>query len=338
LASHYASKLNLVDRPTFRKQHVGNIPAVGGLAIYLAFLFAFLIDLADCGSHGVLLANMGFMTLIGALDDAKDLSPGKKLAGQIIASISLCFSIGGARTIAFDNLAALGQFGLLINVGLTLFIVLLIVNSINMADGIDGLAGGLVAVILAWLGIGAALTGSSDILSIIIRLIVPVIVFLAFNLRGPWRNRASVFMGDAGTMMLGYAIAWFCLELTGRGISVLACSLVVALPVTDTINLSFRRLFAGRSPFIADRQHLHHLLEAAGVATEIVPLLLTAVAAIVGGFGILGAYYHLDNSFFVAAWLLLVIGHIALVSFLLHRAGAAPKGAFASRDRQMRKV
>jgi UDP-GlcNAc:undecaprenyl-phosphate/decaprenyl-phosphate GlcNAc-1-phosphate transferase len=325
-ASHYASKLNLIDRPTPRKRHVGNVPCVGGLAIYLAFLFAFLIDLADCKSHAVLLANMGFMALIGSLDDAKDLSPGKKLAAQIIAAISL-FSIGDAGTIAFDNLSALGQFPLLINVGVTLLMALLIINSINMADGIDGLAGGLVTVILAWLGIGAALTGSSDILSIIIRLIVPVIVFLAFNLRGPWRNRASVFMGDAGTMMLGYAIAWFCLELTGRGISVLACGLVVALPVTDTINLSCRRAFAGKSPFIADRQHLHHLLEAAGVATEIVPLLLTAASAIVGGFGILGAYYHLDNSFFVVAWLLLIIGHIVLVSFLLHRAGAAPKGA-----------
>jgi len=323
-ARSYAGKLNLIDRPAGRKQHVGEIPTVGGLAIYCAFFLGTSLEFGLFSAYAVLLTTMGFLVVVGALDDAVDVSPVKKLAAQILSAVAL-LAAGGLSPVGWEYASDLGAVAMLVSVGFTLFVILMTINAVNMVDGVDGLSGSMVAVSLAWLGLAAALSGSTQTTTIIIRLIVPVIAFLAFNLRAPWRKRASVFMGDAGTMMLGCAIAWFCLELNGRGVPLLACGLVVAIPLVDTGSLFFRRIGAGKSPFRGDRQHLHHLLLAAGVDAATITVLLTGAAAVLGGVGVLGWYWHFADSTFVCTWLLVLAGHTGLVSVLSHRAASGSR-------------
>ena len=273
-------------------------------------------------AYTVLIIGMGFLVVVGSLDDALDLNATTKLIAQLIAAALLVLA-SGLPPFSLGHIAASNELTMLASAGTTLFLILWIVNSVNMVDGVDGLVGGLALVSLAWLGIGAALVGSTDMPTIVVRLIVPTIAFLAFNHRGPWRKRASVFMGDAGTMMLGYGIAWFCLELRSQGVPMLACTLVIAIPLIDTASLFFRRLYAGKNPFRGDRYHLHHLMEAARVPTAVVPLLMNGAATVVGGLGILGACSGLPPVVFAAVWLFLVVAHTILVGFLLHRTASA---------------
>ena len=325
VARTYASRFSLLDRPGGRKTHVGEVPTVGGLSIYVAFVLGTALEFDLLERYTVLLLGMGFLAIIGSIDDAIDLRPSNKLAAQLIAALLLVLA-SGLPLLTLGRLPILDDWTTSISVGLTLFVIFWIINAVNMADGIDGMAGGLIVVSLTWLGIGAALKGSADMPTIIIRLVVPVLAFLAFNHRTPWRRQASVFMGDAGTMMLGYAICWFLLELRADGVHLLASSLVLSIPMVDTASLFFRRVFAGKNPFRGDRQHLHDLLEAAGVPTAAVPLIVNAAAVVVGGFGILGAYCDLQPVAFAVAWALVVFAHTIVVGLLLNRhAGGASR-------------
>jgi UDP-GlcNAc:undecaprenyl-phosphate GlcNAc-1-phosphate transferase len=326
VARTHAPKLSLLDRPGGRKTHIGEIPTVGGLSIYVAFVLGTSLQFDLLTEYAVLLLGMGFLAIVGAIDDAIDIRPPNKLAAQLVAALLLVFASGfPLLTLGrIPQIPMLDDWAMPVGLCLTLFIVLWVINAINMVDGIDGMAGGLVVIGLIWLGIGADLKGSADMPTIIIRLVVPLLVFLAFNHRTPWTRRASVFMGDAGTMMLGYAISWFLLELRAQGTHLLACSLVLSIPMVDTASLFFRRVFAGRSPFQGDRQHLHHLLETAGIPTPAVPLVVNAAAAALGGFGILGDHYGWQPAIFAVAWALIVLVHTAVVGILLNRhAGAS---------------
>jgi UDP-GlcNAc:undecaprenyl-phosphate GlcNAc-1-phosphate transferase len=325
VARTYAPRFSLLDRPGGRKTHIGAIPTVGGLSIYIAFVLGTALQFDLLERYAVLLLAMGFLAIIGCIDDAIDLRPSNKLAAQLVAALALVLA-SGLPLLTLGRLPVLDEWATLFNLGLTLFVIFWVINAVNMADGIDGMAGGLIVVSLTWLGIGAALKGPADMPTIIIRLVVPVLAFLAFNHRTPWRKRASVFMGDAGTMMLGYAICWFLLELRAGGAHLLASTLVLSIPMVDTASLFFRRVFAGRNPFRGDRQHLHDLLEMRGVPTAAVPVMVNTAAAVVGGFGILGDYFGLEPAVFAVAWALVVLVHTIVVGLLLNRhAGASSR-------------
>jgi UDP-GlcNAc:undecaprenyl-phosphate/decaprenyl-phosphate GlcNAc-1-phosphate transferase len=311
----YAGKLNLLDRPGGRKRHQGAVPTVGGICIYSAFLLALMLDPHLLAFSAVPIANMGLLVCVGALDDAVEVSPAKKLIVETIAAVALVAVTGSPVSDIMPELDAV------IGAGFAIVMILCVINAVNMADGVDGLAGWLITVALLWLMIGALLAGASNIGEVALRLCVPVGAFLAFNSRAPWRPVAAVFMGDAGTLMLGYAISWLCLELVHAGIPVIASSLVIAVPVSDTISLFFRRLCSGRSPFLADRSHMHHLLEEAGLAPGAISLVLASVSAAIGGIGILGGYAGLSPRAFLLVWIAVLAGHCAAVQLLRRRAG-----------------
>jgi UDP-GlcNAc:undecaprenyl-phosphate GlcNAc-1-phosphate transferase len=314
-ARSYAGKLHLIDRPGGRKRHHGAVPTVGGVCIFCAFLLQLSLDPHLLAFNAVLILNMGLLVCVGAFDDAVDLSAPKKLAFEIIAA-GMLVTVTGER---ISDIGGIVDLGPVIGASLAVVMVLCIINAVNMADGVDGLAGWLTCVALAWLAVAASLNGFRTMDDLAIRLSMPVLAFLAFNSRSPWRHRAAVFMGDGGTLMLGYAISWFCLELARHGIPVIASSLVVAVPVSDTISLFFRRLLSGRSPFSADRRHMHHLLEEAGLPPGTISLLLGTASAMIGGFGILGAYAGLPRDVFLAAWALVLICHGIAVRLISRR-------------------
>jgi UDP-GlcNAc:undecaprenyl-phosphate GlcNAc-1-phosphate transferase len=314
-ARSYAGKLNLLDRPGGRKRHHGAVPTVGGICIYCAFLLALSLDPRLLALNAVPILSMGLLVCVGAFDDAVDLSPTKKLIVEMIAAGALVAVTGAPIT----GIGGMPEVDVLIGAGFAIVMILCVINAVNMADGVDGLAGWLITVALAWLVIGAALAGEFDIGEVAVRLSVPVLAFLAFNSRAPWRPSATVFMGDAGALMLGYAISWFCLELVHDDIPVIASSLVVAVPVSDTISLFFRRLLSGRSPFAGDRSHMHHLLEDVGLRPGAISLVLATASAVIGGIGILGAYAGLPPQVFLLVWIAVLAGHCVAVRWLSRR-------------------
>jgi UDP-GlcNAc:undecaprenyl-phosphate/decaprenyl-phosphate GlcNAc-1-phosphate transferase len=317
VARSYAGRLNLLDRPGGRKRHLGAVPTVGGICIYCAFLLALSLDPRLLALNVIPVVNMGILVCVGALDDAIDLSPVKKLAFETIAAVMLV-AITGAPLI---NIAGWLNVDAAMGMGFAIVMTLCVINAVNMADGVDGLAGWLILVALAWLIIGGWFTGSSDVRELSASLAVPVLAFLAFNSRAPWHPSASVFMGDAGTLMLGYAISWFCLGLMNNGIPVIASSLVVAVPVSDTISLFFRRLMWRRSPFSPDRNHLHHLLENAGLRPGAISLVLASASAMIGGIGIVGAVAGLAPELFLLVWIAVLACHYAVIRWLSCRSG-----------------
>jgi UDP-GlcNAc:undecaprenyl-phosphate GlcNAc-1-phosphate transferase len=323
VARSYAGRLNLLDRPGGRKRHLGAVPTVGGICIYCAFLLALSLDPRLLVLNVIPIVNMGVLVCVGALDDALDLSPAKKFAVELIAAVALV-SVAGAP---IKQIIGVPGVDLILGVGFAILMTLCIVNAVNMADGVDGLAGWLIAVALVWLMVAALLTGDVGVRELTASLTVPILAFLAFNSRAPWHPSASVFMGDAGTLMLGYAISWFCLDLVGDGIPVIASSLVVAVPVSDTVSLFFRRLMSGRSPFSADRNHMHHLLEEAGLRPGAISLVLATASAAIGGIGILGAYAGFSAEVFLLAWIAVLACHSAAVWWLGRRAGVILRAA-----------
>jgi UDP-GlcNAc:undecaprenyl-phosphate GlcNAc-1-phosphate transferase len=204
VARAHAGKLHLLDRPGGRKRHIGAVPTVGGICIYFAFVLALSLDPHLLFPNILLVGAMGLLVALGALDDAIDIDPAKKLLFEAILAGTLVVITGASIT---DIGGVVRVNDELVGAALATVMVVCIINAVNHADGVDGLAGWLIVVALTWLMIGAALMGDHDIGGLALRLSVPVLAFLVFNSRAPWRHSAAVFMGDAGTLMLGYAIA-----------------------------------------------------------------------------------------------------------------------------------
>src|SRR5207342_2834916 len=159
------------------------------------------------------------------------------------------------------------------------------INALNMADGVDGLAGGQALVSLS-LFMGFALyAGNYSAAERLLAVAAAVIGFLCWNLRRPGLARARVFLGDAGSMLLGFAIAWTAVRLTqnpAHPVSPVLGPWTIALPLIDCVSLIFRRMRHGRSPFSADRDHLHHLLLDAGYRPAGIAWGLMVVSALMG--------------------------------------------------------
>ena len=291
LLRNTALRMGLVDYPGGRKQHEGGVPLVGGIAIYGAFAFSALLitQTQPLYPFRSLLGGMGVLVLAGALDDMHDLSPLAKLGMQCGAAL-LMVSWGGVFVPQLGDLFGVGGVFALGNfaVPFTLVCVLGVINALNMTDGVDGLAGGLALVsLLAFALLCVALNLDSPLLIISI-LIGAVVGFLFFNFRSPLRPRAGVFLGDAGSMGLGFALCWFAVSLVrvpNADVPPIAMVWLLAVPLLDMAVVILRRVLSGRSPLSADRGHLHHLLLRAGLsdtATTLTLLLVAVISAIVG--------------------------------------------------------
>lgn len=283
--------LKLVDRPdAIRKEHKSAIPLCGGVSIFAAFsIFCFADRQPDVLGINFWLGLLVIL-LMGVVDDRRPLPASLRFAMQIAMAVSL---VGGA---SIGSLSV----GMLFSGNPTLFLpvyfvvgvlfVAGLVNAWNMIDGVDGLAGGAALVALVWLMFVANFAGMTRLIMPLQILAVCLCAFLFFNMRSPWRSRASIFMGDAGSTALGATIAYIILLLATESVAVPFPALLwlVILPVTDTLSLIVRRLAAGRNPMSADRWHLHHLLLDFGLSTAATTNTLLVISAICGGIGYLG--------------------------------------------------
>lgn len=277
-----AIRVGLVDFPGGRKRHIGSVPLVGGIAIIFAFCLCALLFLTIVSPYKPLILGMAVLLVVGVLDDLHELAPRNKLLHQLIAVV-LMTSWGGLYLRDLGDLFGQGPV-LLLDWGmpLTVFAAVSVINAYNMSDGIDGLAGGWGLVGFASMTYLAGVIGAESVARLNLILVGCLGGFLLFNLRHPWRRQAAVFLGDAGSMTIGFAVVWFAIELTQRTGSAnlvvppVVMLWVLGLPLIDMFAVTVRRITKRRNPLLADRTHLHHVLLRIGLSDHWVVLLLVS--------------------------------------------------------------
>ncbi|WP_234942670.1 MraY family glycosyltransferase [Cupriavidus necator] len=204
----------LVDRPNSRKRHLGEVPLVGGIAVTLAVWAASMLFMRTQGYYVALLGGLTLLALVGVIDDLKGMSPVAKLAAQLLAAI-LMTSWGGIYLSSLGDLFGRREIELANwGIPLTLFAAVAVINAMNMCDGLDGLAGGLAAIVFGWFAYLAGELGNGAAQRMCIIFCGAILGFLIFNIRNPLRGKSRIFLGDAGSLMLGFSIVWFAVLLS----------------------------------------------------------------------------------------------------------------------------
>ncbi len=262
-----------LDHPNVRSMHANPIPRLGGLAIALSFYFGlFFFQLMDqwfpsldllinLPSYSVLLGSF-IMLLTGVFDDLQGLNARQKLILQSVAALVMILS---GFTFDFSSFVEFltGWNVVWIDYPITFIWILAVINSFNLIDGLDGLAAGTAVIVICSLAVALALNGYGADLVFLSCFIGAVLGFLVFN-----KPPASIFMGDSGSLFLGFLLATFALPVTDNvkfQFSFLIPMLALGLPLLDTTTSVVRRVSQSRHPFAADRDHIHHrVFSAAG--------------------------------------------------------------------------
>ncbi|SFJ86737.1 UDP-GlcNAc:undecaprenyl-phosphate GlcNAc-1-phosphate transferase [Desulfomicrobium apsheronum] len=303
-----ATVVGLLDQPSNRKQHAGAVPLIGGIAIYSSLILCAMAAPAWQVNGGLGLLGLCFPILaIGVADDRWDVSFKGRMALEVLCCLAAAEWFG-------VRLVSLGELwpGISLTLGwlgtpVTVFSMVGVMNAFNMVDGVDGLSGSLGFMIFGALALLAFPVDANVALQLFC-FSAALFGFLIFNSRFFGRSRAAVFMGDAGTMILGFALSWYMISLSqgeGAAITPVMALWLFAIPLLDTAAVSIRRLRCGCSPFSPDRGHLHHLFLAFGTNVNRTVLIILAmqVACIAYAF----ASQRLDIPEWISFWLFIVV-------------------------------
>jgi len=265
LLMDFGYKLGLVDQPNERSSHTKIVPRVGGLAIFLPYLVLglgfYLTGYDYLQLNSGYWIGLGAIVTLGTLDDRLDLSSALKFFIQFAVAAYYVLSTGNY----VDNLYGLFGIGALpswLGISLSIITVVYLINAVNLIDGVDGLAAG---ISLLALFLFSTLMGGGEYLITSIFIGLGLIVFMGFN----YSNNRKIFLGDAGSLSLGFIIATFAMEFLHSGNAhhlhlnlnpVIVAILILGYPVADTIRVFAIRISMGLSPFNADRRHMHHVL------------------------------------------------------------------------------
>lgn len=281
----YSEKQGLIDVPNERKIHTRPISRLGGVAIWLStmltFLFLVFLSYYPYGRllSGILLGST-LMFLLGLIDDVYTLNAKFKLIIQL-AIATLVFLLG----VRIDSI--INPFGGEIHLSyylsyiLTLLWIVGISNAVNFIDGVDGLAGSVITVNSITLGIIAVAMVPPNPISALIAFILAgsMLAFLTYNF-----NPAKIFMGDSGALFAGFLLAT--LSITGvmkaAALAIILPFVVLAVPIMDITYSCLRRISKGKSPFVADAEHIHHKLLKAGFTQNMTVAILTSLAIVSG--------------------------------------------------------
>jgi UDP-GlcNAc:undecaprenyl-phosphate GlcNAc-1-phosphate transferase len=298
-----AIEIGLVDKPNERKQHSGHIPLIGGISIFLAVLAASLLWLPNTLELRMYLIASAMMVFIGALDDKFDLRVRVRIVGQIIIASLMIYGVGGY----ISNLGNLFTFGDVtlgpLGIIFTYVAIIVVINAYNMIDGIDGLIGSLSINTFTSIAILFIMSGQTDYLSYPLILATATVPYLIFNLDlfDKFLNKKSrkIFMGDAGSMFVGLSVIWLLTMGTqGENASFrpVTALWICAIPLMDMLAIVVRRYKNGKSPFKPDRDHLHHILQRAGLSSSQTLMVISTVAVFMSVIGLAGEYFTIDDS------------------------------------------
>ena len=258
-----AVKINLVDLPGDRKKHNGSVPLIGGLSMFIGLVVGLLILPINNDLIKFLLLSMFILVAIGSLDDHRNISVWLRFFFQAIAAI-IMISIAGLSIESIGNLNGSGiiflhQWSFIF----TLIAIIGSINAVNMMDGIHGLAGGQSLISFISILFLAFIGNNFSGFSIAIVFCAVLVPFMIENLCLGRSNSKRVFMGDAGSMMLGFAIVWLLVDLSqgvNRSFAPVTALWIFSVPLIDFFSTICRRIVKKQSPFKPDRGHLHHIL------------------------------------------------------------------------------
>lgn len=289
LVRYIAISMGFYDAPDARKVHTGNIPRLGGVAIFLGYITALLYSLPlDNEKWGLVIGTL-VLVAIGLWDDIKEIGPKTKLLGQIVAAGILVFSGVSIEWITnpWGTLIFLPEW---ISIPLTIFWIVAFINIVNLIDGLDGLAAGICLISCATIFGVTFVMGQSDTAFIIVSLAGAIFAFLKYNF-----NPAKIFMGDTGSMLLGYtlgAVSVVGVVKTATTVALLVPVIVLGVPIMDTTFAIVRRFMNGRPIFKPDKGHLHHRLLAMGLTQKQAVLLMYAATIAFGGIALIVANFN----------------------------------------------
>ena len=269
LVSAGARRFGLVDKPVGRKQHAGDVPVVGGLSIYFATIIALFSAYLFSSALVPLLVGSALL-ILGVIDDRVGLRTAIRFPVQAATALVM-MAVGGIGIESVGNIAGFGPvlFTGAASVVFTIVCTVGVINSINMIDGVDGLSGTIISITLATLAYFNYLAGDMASVALLLSLLAATLVFLIFYNSRLFRPRAAIFMGDAGSTLFGFVLVWYFIQLTqgeGAVLSPVAAGWIFGLPLLYTVVVMVGRVLDKRSPFDADRNHLHHKLIAAGLS------------------------------------------------------------------------
>lgn len=321
LLMRLAPRTGLMDFPGDRRRlHREAVPRIGGLAVFTGSLTGLTVSQPLIPALGYGLAGAALLVIVGALDDRYQLGARLRLMAQLGAGLLLTLG-GGVVVTSLGNL--LGGGPLLLGAWALPFSLLAIVgviNALNMIDGIDGLAAGVTAIALGSLLF--FIPETSPLHGLLIATLAALLPYLLCNLElCPWR--CKIFLGDAGSMLLGYLVVWALIEASRvpAGITPVTALWLLAVPLMDIMAVIGRRWRNGRHPFSADRGHLHHLLARLFHSARRALMALLVFASLLAGMGLMGQALALPEALMFYLALACFAGYLAIVSRVpaLHR-------------------
>ncbi len=318
VARKLAPVVGAVDKPDARKVHTKLMPRMGGLGIYCGFM-AGAIVYGGISVHTIgLLLSTTIVFAVGIIDDIKSIKPTMKLLGQLIAAL-VFVAFGGYikyLTNPFGgNIVYLDYLG----IPVTILWLVGISNAVNLIDGLDGLAGGVSTISAFTMAVVLLTTGQNLVAAFCICLAFATLGFLRYNF-----SPASIFMGDSGSLTLGFVLAALAISGCAKGatvVSLLVPILILGIPIFDTFFAIFRRAKEHKPIFQPDKGHLHHRLLAMGLSHKQTVLIIYAITMVMSFVAILMTM--------ISSWIALLI----LVIFLaLLFVGANKLGIIKLRD------
>lgn len=259
--------LGLVDKPNERKKHQGEIPLVGGISIYSTLCSLFLFGFIEIPNQETYLVSCGVLVLLGIIDDKFDLNASIRLIVIAVLSVWLVFS----ENILFEDLGDLYGFGdVYLQSSSILFTVIAVIASIvslNMLDGSDGVLGTVTSILMLSLSYLFFIRNEELLLELCLIVVAAIIPFMIVNLFSLPPFKTKVFMGEAGSTLLGFTLIWLLLHATQASLSSSSQVMIkpsnalwlMGLPIMDMAAVILRRCTNKCSPFKADRTHIHHL-------------------------------------------------------------------------------
>lgn len=305
----FAILINLVDQPNARKHHNGSVPLVGGLAVFVVVFSYLLIFPHTITSSALYLGCASTLLFVGVLDDLFDISFRLRLALQVFIS-ALMMGIGGLVLSHVGYLfgstpTELSYFGYI----MTVIVVVGAINAFNMVDGIDGLLGALATITFSSMGLLFYINGQQELAAFSGVIVFATVPYILMNLGIPLGQRFKIFMGDAGSTVIGFTVVWLLLEgsqssiAQGASFSPITALWLAAVPIIDAVSTISRRVRKGQSPFKPDREHLHHILLRLGLSTKQALVVICLIALIFAGFGIVAELYNIPDLLSLAVFL-----------------------------------
>ena len=310
---------HLMDEPDHRSTHGEITPTMGGVGIHISFTFTLIIFTAVLGLGNTdlitVLSLMGatmILLFLGVKDDLVAVTPKKKIMGQIVAA-AIVVLLADIRVFSFEGLMGIGVLPYSVSMLFSIFVFVVMINAFNLIDGVDGLAGGIALVVSAAFGVFFLLNENPLFVLVSFILIGAIIGFLRYNLS----DNNKIFMGDTGSMVVGFLLSFQALaflELNAMETAQFSVSngpvivlAVLSYPIMDTIRVFVLRIRDGRSPFSADRNHIHHRLLRLGMKHTQVTLLLVFVNVFIIEFA------FITNDLIIDAQFMMVLGAVPFV-------------------------